>query len=253
LFRSGLVERPRSIAGGEVPRLFYWRLSMSRELSVFIDESGDFGEYDFHSPFYIITMVFHDQDKSIQPAVEKLNLELSYMNMDNLCIHTGPIIRKEESYNNMDIKERRRIFNKMIAFIRQVDIRYSCFFIEKKEVADVVEASGRLSRQIARFIREHYAEFLIYDAVKVYYDNGQVELTKILSSVFYAMLSNVEFRRVMPENYKLFQAADLLCTMELVKLKLENNMFSKSEEIFFGNQRDLKRNYLKPLQKKEWE
>jgi hypothetical protein len=28
---------------------------MSRELSVFIDESGDFGEYDFHSPFYIIT------------------------------------------------------------------------------------------------------------------------------------------------------------------------------------------------------
>lgn len=67
-----------------------------RELSVFIDESGDFGEYDYHSPFYIITMVFHDQDEDIKPAVEKLNRELSYLNLDGLCIHTGPIIRKEE-------------------------------------------------------------------------------------------------------------------------------------------------------------
>jgi hypothetical protein len=226
---------------------------MSRELSVFIDESGDFGEYDYRSPFYIITMVFHDQDKSIQAAVDKLDQELSYLNLENLCIHTGPIIRKEESYNNMDVQERRRIFNKMIAFIRQVDIQYRCFTIDKKQVEDVVDASGRLSRQIAQFIREHYSEFLAYDIVKVYYDNGQIELSKILSSVFHAVLSNVEFRRVMPENYKLFQAADLLCTMELVKLKLENNTFSKSEEIFFGNKRDLKRNYLKPMQKKEWE
>ena len=33
-----------------------------RELSVFVDESGDFGEYDYHSPYYIITLVFHNQD-----------------------------------------------------------------------------------------------------------------------------------------------------------------------------------------------
>lgn len=28
-----------------------------KELSIFIDESGDFGEYDYHSPWYIVTMV----------------------------------------------------------------------------------------------------------------------------------------------------------------------------------------------------
>ena len=65
-----------------------------KELSIFIDESGDFGEYDHHSPYYIITMVFHDQQEDIQPAVSKLNQELSYLNLNNLCIHTGPIIRK---------------------------------------------------------------------------------------------------------------------------------------------------------------
>lgn len=33
-----------------------------RELSIFVDESGDWGEYKHHSPYYIITFVFHNQD-----------------------------------------------------------------------------------------------------------------------------------------------------------------------------------------------
>ena len=169
-----------------------------KELSIFIDESGDFGEYDHHSPYYIITMVFHDQQEDIQPAVSKLNQELSYLNLDNLCIHTGPIIRKEEIYTHMSVGERRRIFNKMVAFIRQIDIHYKCFYIEKKHIPDVVEATGRLSKQISQFIREHYEDFLSFDDVKIYYDNGQVEVSKILSSVFNALLPNPIFRKVMP-------------------------------------------------------
>ena len=121
-----------------------------------------------------------------------------------------------------------------------------------KHIPDVVEATGRLSKQISQFIREHYEDFLSFDDVKIYYDNGQVEVSKILSSVFNALLPNPIFRKVMPSEYKLFQAADLLCTLELVSLKLENNMFSKSEKTFFGNIRDLKKNYIKPLSKKEW-
>lgn len=223
-----------------------------KELSIFIDESGDFGEYSSHSPYYIITMVFHDQNFDIQPSISKLNLELSYMQLNDLCIHTGPIIRREEIYANMEINERRCIFNKMIAFVRQIDIKYKCFFIEKKHLFDVVEATGRLSKQISGFIKDHYADFLSFDDVKIYYDNGQVEISKLLSSIFYSVLPNPIFRRVMPSDYKLFQVADLLCTMKLIRLKLDNNSLSKSEKIFFGNERDLKKNYLKPLEKKEW-
>ena len=197
-------------------------------------------------------MIFHDQNEDIQPAVSKLNHELSFLSLENLCIHTGPIIRKEEIYINMSIDERRRIFNKMVAFIRQVNIRYKCFYIEKKHISDVVDATGKLSKQISQFIRDHYEEFLSFDDVKIYYDNGQVEVSKILSSVFNVMLPNPIFRKVKPLEYKLFQVADLFCTLELVRLKLENNMFSKSEKTFFGNMRDLKKNYLKPLGKKEW-
>ena len=81
-----------------------------KELSIFIDESGDFGEYNHHSPYYIITMVFHDQKENVYPAIIKLNQELTYLNLNNLCIHTGPIIRKEEIYMNLSLNERRHIF-----------------------------------------------------------------------------------------------------------------------------------------------
>lgn len=223
-----------------------------KELSIFIDESGDFGDYSYHSPYYIITMVFHNQDIDIQNHILHLNTELSFLGLNNLCIHTGPIIRKEEIYKNMTIIERRQIFNKMMAFIRKLDIKYKSFFVEKKHIENSVEAVGNLSKQISQFLRNHYEDFLKFDEVKIYYDNGQVEVSKILSSVFNALLQNPVFRKVMPANYKLFQVADFICTMTLIKLKIQNNTFSKSEMNFFGNIRDLKRNYIKQLDKKEW-
>ena len=52
-----------SLAGKFLALFISWYGSViaAKELSVFIDESGDFGVYDFRCPFYIITMVFHDQ------------------------------------------------------------------------------------------------------------------------------------------------------------------------------------------------
>ena len=223
-----------------------------KELSVFIDESGDFGEYSNHSPYYIITMVFHNQGKSIENDVRQLDDAFRNMGLVGHCVHTGPLIRREEDYQYMDIKERQRILNKMIAFVRNADIQYKSFFIEKKHIGDRVEATGKLAKIIGEFIRDNYEDLTTYDVVKIYYDNGQVEVNKILSSVFNALLQNVEFRKVLPSEYKLFQVADLCCTFELIRLKLENTDFSNSEKRFFGNNRELKKNYLKPLSKKEY-
>ena len=76
-------------------------------------------------------------------------------------------------------------------------------------------------------------------------------MTRILSSVFNALLENVEFRKVIPADYRLFQVADLICTLKLTELKMEKNQLSKSELFFFSDKRTLKKNYLKPLSKKE--
>lgn len=88
-----------------MPRIMekYLPKFMEKYLPVTIDESGDFGDYAVHSPYHIITMIFHNQDDDIAPAISKLNQELSYLHLDDLCIHTGPIIRKEEIYAHMGI------------------------------------------------------------------------------------------------------------------------------------------------------
>jgi len=231
--------------------LYFADGSQMKELSIFIDESGDFGEYSYHSPYYIITMVFHDQDVSVESDIIHLNNALAEIGLKNHCIHSGPLIRREEEYRNMDIKTRQAILNKMIAFVRRIDIQYKSFYIEKKHIESRVEVAGKLAKKIGNFIRENYEKFTTYDVIKVYYDNGQVEVSKILSSVFNALLQNVEFKRVMPSEYKLFQVADLFCTFELLKLKLEASEISQSEKIILGNEKNIKKNYLKVLNKKE--
>ena len=222
-----------------------------KELSIFVDESGDFGEYDYRAPYYIISMVIHNQDIKISGDLQMLENELNYIGWSNHCIHAGPVIRSEEEYHGYALKDRQKILMKMMTFIRHMDIRFKSIYIEKKHIEDSIEAVGKLSKQLASFIRDNYNFFCNFDIVKIYYDNGQVEVTRILSSVFNAMLENVEFRKVMPSDYRLFQVADLICTLKIAELKMKNHMLSKSEMFFFGDERTLKKNYIKPLMKKE--
>ena len=221
-----------------------------KELSIFIDESGDFGEYDYRCPYYIIAMVMHDQSYDISADLEKLERELDYIGYPNHCVHAGPIIRQEQEYRFESIEVRQKIMKKMMSFLRQVDIKCKTVYIEKKHISDEVEAAGKLAKQLSLFLRENLSLFTSYDTVKVYYDNGQIELNKILSSVFNIFLDNVEFRKVIPSDYRLFQIADLIYTLQLLELKCDNHVLSNSERRFFENDRTLKKNYIKPLKQK---
>ncbi len=75
-------------------------------------------------------------------------------------------------------------------------------------------------------------------------------MTKILSAVFNAMFDRVEFKKEIPSDYRLFQVSDLVCTLKLTELKMLDHRLSKSEIKFFGNERNLKKNYLKPVNSK---
>ena len=79
-------------------------------LSIFVDESGDFGPYSSHSPYYIVSMVFHNQANDISGNVAKLNEELNNLGLKEHVVHTEPLIRREENYRNMSPNERRAIF-----------------------------------------------------------------------------------------------------------------------------------------------
>lgn len=182
--------------------------------------------------------------------MEFLNRELSNIGWSNHCVHSGPVIRSEEEYRGCALKERQKILKKMMSFIRNIDIKYKTIYIEKKHL-DSMEAVNKLSKRLELFIKENYSLLCEYDVVKVYYDNGQVEVKRILYSVFNTMLKNVIFKKTIPSNYRLFQVADLICTLKLAELKNNEHLLSKSEVYFFGDVRTLKKNYLKPISNKE--
>ena len=54
-------------------------------LSVFIDESGDFGPYDFHAPFYLVAMVLHNQDVDISKNIDDLERHLTKHWIQTAC------------------------------------------------------------------------------------------------------------------------------------------------------------------------
>ena len=221
-------------------------------LSVFIDESGDFGEYDYHSPYYYVAMILHDQSVDISEKIKNFEEHLSRIGYPQHAIHTGPIIRKESFYKNDLMETRKSLFNSLFHFMRGIDIHYICPKINKAECENnEIAYIKKLSKVISDELRKHYDYFSSFDVIINYYDGGQTQLTKILTSVFTVLFPNIEMRKVKPADYKLFQVADLVCTMELTNDKAERNALSKSEQEFFHSARDFRKNLYKYLEKKK--
>ena len=74
-------------------------------LSVFIDESGDFGQYNPASPNYYVAMVLHNQEIDISRNIEALEKLVSNWGYPEHTIHTGPLIRRESVYKNIAKKK----------------------------------------------------------------------------------------------------------------------------------------------------
>ena len=221
-----------------------------KELSVFVDESGDFGNYDSHSPIYLFSLVFHDQKDDISSWIDLFKRELARIDAPGY-FHGGPLIRREEDYKNVDIHLRRRIFNKMSFLTNHLSFRYAVILAEKKEMDEGLGLSFSLAKPFGRMLRDHLSFFQSFDVVKVYYDNGQKELSNLLIVLFGAFVNAVEFKTVNPRDYVLFQVADYLSTLELVHRKIESKAMSKSEIYFFGTPSDFNRNYYRHIQAKK--
>lgn len=219
-------------------------------LSIFIDESGDFGPYEIHSPYYIISLVLHNQNHNISKNIKEFDYHLRNLGFQDHAIHIGPLIRRESVYSNDLIEDRKRLFNALFNFARKLDIHYLCVKVEKRECINEEMMLKKVSDALVKTLFDNRKFWDNFDEVVVYYDNGQTELTKILIFAFKTLYVNVKFRKVKPVDYKLFQIADLLCTMELLAEKAEKKSFSRSEREFFGDIRDFKKNYLKHLKKK---
>lgn len=221
-------------------------------LSVFIDESGDFGKYDPKSPYYYVSMVLHDQSVDISDEIKSLEEWVSNCGFPNHAIHVGPIIRREQVYKKELMENRKSLFNALYHFTRKADIYYLCAKFDKGECENSeIAYIAKISRAISDELKDNIDFFNSYDLIINYYDYGQNNLTKIITTVFTTLFNNVELRKVQPADYKLFQVADLICTLELTKDKADKNELSNSEKEFFGSARDFKKNIYKNIEKKK--
>ena len=224
-----------------------------KELSIFVDESGDFGAFEQHAPYYIITMVFHNQTNDISPNISILNNALKQIGYGGeQAVHTEPLIRREPPYQYFQPNERRAIFSKLYYFTLNCDIKYKSFVFRKAEYENSFKLEARMARDLSRFIKENLEYFQSFERVILYYDNGQHELNRILNTVLATQLADYDVRKVIPNEYRLFQVADLICTLELLKAKIEHGKLSNSEERIFHSKRDLKKDFLKGICKKEF-
>jgi len=229
-----------------------------RELSIFVEESGDFGPYEQHSPFYVLSLVLHDQSYDISGHLDKIHDALRARGLpSDHAIHTGPLIRREKDYEFLPMPERRAIFRVLVDFVRTTDVQHHSWVFSKRELGDTDRLVAAMSREIGALIRNSHAYFTSWDRIVIYYDNGQKELTYLVNSAFNAHLGNVEVRKVVPSEYSLFQAADLCCTLALLGRKIETIGLSRSERDFFstpkdGPERALRKGYFKTMAAKRF-
>lgn len=235
--------------GEEYPATFYLMPMKENILSIFVDESGDFGKTDPKHPFYYVTLVLHEQVNNISDSVCKLDNLLTNWGYSNHYIHVGPLIRREKPYTEETRDNRRSIFNALFQFIDRLSIRYIVLSLNKSKCPfqSKLSYTEQLSKLLAIALKDNLSYFMSFSKIILYYDYGQDELARILTTTFNILFSNVEIRNVSPIDYRLLQVADFICTVEMTADKSE---LTQSETTFFQSRRSFRKNTLKAIRKK---
>lgn len=92
---------------GAVPRLFfYMEVLLAKELSIFVDESGDRGG---KARYYLLTLVHHDQADNIKGDVRKYEMALLQNDIPNTPFHSEPLLNGHKDYEHLDIEQRKKM------------------------------------------------------------------------------------------------------------------------------------------------
>lgn len=215
------------------------------ELHIFLDESGDFGFKGHSSTRFILSFVFHDTQYDIAEKCQKIR-ELDY-------IHVGPLIRREEPYQDDDLETRTKIFRKFFSFFAGLPIRCKSFVYEKngfKNSRELLEKKVRDDLMDFFSITNPY--LASFDSIVIYYDRGLRIIGSLLEEALESSGLSYSFKDgVKASNYRLFQVADLITMIRLIESKISNEGMSPSESRIFEKPRRFKKHYLKTVEDKE--
>ncbi len=220
-----------------------------RELFIFVDESGDIGGC---SAFYLVALVFHDQDKNFSEGVEKYVHSLSDSGLDAIPFHFAPVMRGHDQYEAMTLDARKSYFSHFRIFAERAPYHYHVLFYEKSQFPSVYKLAERIERDLEGFINSKLGFFQSFDHVIIYYDNGQPIVKHAVHQAIRNCLSKhaAIYRNARPSDYHLFQAADYVCGIELAALRYERHADNPTDRRYFGDKRSFTRNYLRRTREK---
>ncbi|MEY8436287.1 DUF3800 domain-containing protein [Atopobiaceae bacterium 24-176] len=204
-----------------------------KEISCFVDESGS---DNLRDRYYLVALVLHDQSESLTAEIRRYAQSLRDKGLPDIPLHTGPLMTGHEGYGGMSISERKRLLSAFRVFFRNLPVRYTCISLKSAEYENKEEVEAAMRRAISNFLFDHLAFFQDFDDVKIYYDNGQGTVAHALHRAMDFALPRdaVVYKAAAPENYRLSQVADYICTMELAALRYRDKNATATDEKFFG-------------------
>lgn len=236
---------------GDVPRRFlYLGGILARELSIFVDESGDRSGV---ARYYLLTLVMHDQADGISEFVQRYEQSLAQSDLPNIPCHSEPLLNGHGDYEDLSIEQRKRLMTGFSALTRHLPISYATFVYLRSEYEHPERLSARMKRDVSGLLLDNLESFQSFDTVKVYYDDGQDIVRRALDeSVGFALSKGtVERKKTTMTDYRLEQVADYLCTIELAAVKYEAKEDGGTYNKFFGGVGSFKRNWLKQARRKK--
>lgn len=128
-----------------------------RDLSIFVDESGDPGT---ESKYYLIVLVFHEQDEGFARYEADYLSALKRKGLRDIPLHLSPLLNGNDGYKGMDVEERRKYLAAFRVFLQYLPFRYAAFSYKKSELdANMIAPRGaikRIRRDIAVFLLDHF-------------------------------------------------------------------------------------------------
>ena len=217
---------------------------MAKELSIFVDESGDRGG---KARYYLLTLVFHDQADDILSEVRSYEKRLAENGLPDIAFHSEPLLNGHKGYEGFAVEQRKKMLVTFSALVRRLPVRYAVFSYRRSEFEDPEKLTARMKRDISNLLFDHLGFFQSFDDVKVYYDNGQDIVKQALDQSIGFVLSKgvVERRKTFMVDYRLEQVADYLCTIELAAIKYAAKEAGETYSKFFGGSVNFKKNWLK--------
>lgn len=222
-----------------------------KEISCFVDESGS---DNLRDRYYLIALVLHDQSDPFVHELERYEQSLRDRELPDIPLHAGPLMTSHGDYEDMPIADRKRLLSSFRVFFRNLPVRYTCISLKLSKYEDKVQVETAMRRAISDFLFDHLPYFQSFDDVKIYYDNGQDTVAHALHRAMDFALSKdaVVYKASVPEKYRLSQAADYVCTMELAALRYHDKVATATDEKFFGSWQQFKRGILKEMRAKRF-